>query len=228
MAEGTTAYAPAGLAEDYIMIPEGLLAAQDNLYNIKITDELWETPFIDEVKLLTLDVPDSMEIRIDEKFGPPLEGPLPIYVLKDKTPVTALRDTGEDISNILAKEDQSYVHPPHTSRFQGLTEPYGIILTPKESIDPNNTLLYLKGWIFPTDASINVAMSQSKSYTTIPPQVQVRNEHGDWETVIANMGFPMGKNKTVRVDLSEQFLSSDHAVRILTNMQLYWDHAFFC
>ena len=225
MAGGSTAYAPSGLAEDYIMIPDGLLAEQDGAYKIKITDELWETPFIDEVKLITVDAPDSVELRIDEKFGPPR--PLTIHSLSKKTPLKALRATGADITSILAREDQTYSPPPHLSRFQGLSETHAITLTPDAPIDPERTVLYLKGWIFPTDASINVAMSQSESYSTMPPQLQVRDDQGKWQTVIANMGFPMGKNKTVRVDLAGKFITADHSVRIVTNMQLYWDHAFF-
>ena len=37
----------------------------------------------------------------------------------------------------------------------------------------------------------------------------------------------MGKNKTVRVDLRGKFLSEHREVRILSNMQLYWDQAYF-
>jgi hypothetical protein len=45
--------------------------------------------------------------------------------------------------------------------------------------------------------------------------------------VVPNMGFPMGKDKTVIVDLKGKFLSQDHRIRIRTNMEIYWDQAFF-
>ena len=32
--------------------------------------------------------------------------------------------------------------------------------------------------------------------------IQVINKKGEWETVIDNLGFPMGKDKTVIADLS--------------------------
>jgi hypothetical protein len=37
----------------------------------------------------------------------------------------------------------------------------------------------------------------------------------------------MGKDKTVIADLSGKFLSDDHRVRIVTNMEIYWDYIFF-
>ena len=85
----------------------------------------------------------------------------------------------------------------------------------------------MNGWIFPTDASINVALSQSNKLKVIFPFVQVINNKGEWETVIDNLGFPMGKDKTVITDLSNKFLSDDHRIRIRTNMEIYWDHIFF-
>ncbi len=50
---------------------------------------------------------------------------------------------------------------------------------------------------------------------------------GKWETVIENLGFPMGKDKNVIANLSDKFLSPDHRIRIQTNMEIYWDQIFF-
>ena len=46
------------------------------------------------------------------------------------------------------------------------------------------------------------------------PVLQVINEKGEWETVIDNLGFPMGKDKTVIANLSGKFLSKDRRIRI--------------
>ncbi len=85
----------------------------------------------------------------------------------------------------------------------------------------------MNGWIFPTDASINVAISQSDNIKVTPPLVQVLNKKGEWVTVTGSAGFPMGKDKTVITDLSGKFLSEDHRIRIRTNMEIYWDQIFF-
>jgi hypothetical protein len=70
-------------------------------------------------------------------------------------------------------------------------------------------------------------MSQSDEIESVPPYVQVRDEGGKWQTVIENMSFPMGKSKTMVVDLSGRFLSADRRVRIRTNMEIYWDYIFY-
>jgi hypothetical protein len=88
--------------------------------------------------------------------------------------------------------------------------------------------LFLRGWTFPGDASISMSMAQSKAYRQHPPSLQVMDSSGHWQTVIPNIGFPMGKDKMVIANLTGKFLTpNDRRIRIQTNMQIYWDEIFF-
>jgi len=51
----------------------------------------------------------------------------------------------------------------------------------------------------------------------------VKDGHGRWQTVIENVGIPVGRPQTVVVDLTGEFLSASREVRIVTNMRIYWD-----
>jgi hypothetical protein len=70
-------------------------------------------------------------------------------------------------------------------------------------------------------------MSQSSRERSVLPYLQVRDATREWRTVINDIGIPAGKNKIVALDMTGRFLSEDRSVRIRTNAQLYWDHAFF-
>ena len=59
------------------------------------------------------------------------------------------------------------------------------------------------------------------------PSVWVPDESGTWRETVAFMGFPGGKTKTIAIDLSQAFLTSDYRVRIQTTAEIYWDEAFF-
>jgi hypothetical protein len=198
------------------------------VYSIQVTGELWETGYVDEVKLLVVDHPDSVDVFVDERFVPPGDATLRIYqVAHPRAPVAATDDYGRDLLPLLLERDDRYVSQFRLGRFQGLTETHDLVLDLGD-VDPRDDVtLFLNGWIFPTDASINVALSQSDHLVSIPPQVQVVGPDGEWRTVIDNISFPSGKAKTVVVDLAGKFLSRDRRVRIRTNMQIYWDHAFF-
>jgi hypothetical protein len=93
-------------------------------------------------------------------------------------------------------------------------------------VNGGRSLLLLTGWIFPTDASINVALSQSSGTRVAAPTLEVRDAQGDWKVAIPDLGFPSGKDKTLVANLTGIFPTADHRVRIHTNMEIHWDQAF--
>ncbi len=225
---GNTAYAFPDASDDYIKVPGDLLTPKNGLYSIQLTSELWETMFYDKVQLVALDHPDSVDIFVPEQFSPPpFPGNQQFQVKEKHIPVSARDTHGNDVLSFIAEKDDKYLADFKPDKYQGVTEMHDLILDPGKYGTTKSLFLFLNGWIFPTDASINVALSQSGDLKVIRPFMQVLNGKGDWETVIENLGFPMGKDKTVIADLSSKFLSADHRIRIRTNMEIYWDYIFF-
>lgn len=222
-----TAHAFPDASDDYIKVPGGLLKPKDGLLSIQLTSELWETMFFDKIQLVAVDHPDSIDIFVPEQFSPPpFPGDKEYQVSEKQLPVSASDSEGNDVLTFISEKDDKYLSDFKPGKYQGVTEMHDLIIDPG-NINTKNLLLFLNGWIFPTDASINVALSQSSSLNVVRPFVQVLNRKGEWETVIENLGFPMGKDKTVIADLSGKFMSSDHRIRIRTNMEIYWDYIFF-
>ena len=225
---GTTAYAFADASDDYLKIPGEFLKPEKGLYSIQVTSELWETIYMDKIQLVAVDHPDSVDIFVPEQFSPP---PFPDYqvfqVRKKNIPVMAEDSKGNDVLPFISEKDDKYLSGFKPDKYQGVTEMNELIIDLGEMDQTNSLYLFMNGWIFPTDASINVAISQSSDLKVIPPIIQVINKDGKWETVIDNLGFPMGKDKTVIANLSGKIPTSDHRIRISTNMEIYWDHIFF-
>jgi len=86
-------------------------------------------------------------------------------------------------------------------------------------------MLYLTGWIFYADTSINVSLSQRGDLRAEPPVLEVPDGSGGWRPAIAatRMGYPAGKTKTMPVDLSGVLVREDPRVRIRTNLAISWD-----
>ena len=224
---GTSAFAPAGASQEYVRISGDALKPRDGRYVLQLTEELWETAYADEVKLLAVDRPDSVDVFVDERFVPPGEVKLRLFqIARRVTPITATDERGNDVLPALREPDDVYVSNLTPTQYQGVVEPHDLILDLGDLAGGPDTYLFLRGWIYPTDASINVALSQQSSIKPASPSLEVRDASGRWRTAIPNLSFPSGKDKTIIVDLAGKFPTADHHVRIRTNMQIYWDHAF--
>ena len=222
-----TAFAPAGASQEYVRIPGDALRPRNGRYLLQLTEELWETAYADAVKLVAVDHPDSVHVFVDERFVPPGPVQLQLFtVAQQQPPLSAIDNRGNDVAAALRDADDAYVSNLTPTQFQGVVESHDLILDLGSTAGQPDTYLFLRGWIYPTDASINVALAQQSSLKIVPPSLEVRDATGRWRSAIPNFGFPSGKDKTIILDLAGRFPGADHRVRIRTNMQIYWDQAF--
>lgn len=221
-------HASPGASREYLRIPGERLRPHDGRYRLQLTEELWEVAYVDEVRLLAVDHPAGMEVFVDEKFVPPAPPELRLYRVWERLlPVSATDLEGNDLLPALRAQDARYVADLRAGPHQGIVAPHGVVLElPSEAVVTDSVFLFLQGWIHPTDASINVALSHS-GLEVFPPRLEVPDGRGGWRTALSDVGFPSGKDKTVVVDLSGVVLPDDPRVRVVTDMEVYWDHAFF-
>lgn len=222
----TSAFAPAGASQEYVRIRGDALQPRNGRYVLQFTEELWETAYADEVKLLAVDHPDSVDVFVDERFIPPGPVSLRLFnVTQRYAPLSAIDERGNNVLSELRESDDVYVSNFTPTRYQGVVEPHEIVLDLGKNAGDKGTFLFLRGWIYPTDASINVALSQQASLNVFPPALETRDVNGKWRRV-ADIGFPSGKDKTIIIDLAGKFPTKDRHVRVRTSMQIYWDEAF--
>ena len=223
----STAYAPAGASQEYLRIPGDALQPRGGTYTLQLTEELWETAYADQLELIAVDHPDSVDVFTDERFVPP--GPVQLRVFhaaNAQAPLSAVDDRGNDLLPALRATDDVYANNLTPLQYQGVVQPHDLILDLGAGAGRDSTFLFLRGWIYPTDASINVALSQQSALAPTMPSLEVRDARGRWKTAIPSIGFPSGKDKTIVVSLAGIFPTSDHHVRIRTNLQIYWDQVF--
>jgi hypothetical protein len=223
----TSAFAPAGASQEYLRIPGEALKPRNGRYVLQLTEELWETAYADQVRLVAVDHPDSVDVFVDERFVPP--GPVSLrlsQIARRSAPISAMDDRGNDVLAALRESDDVYVSNLTPTRYQGVVEPHDLIHDLGDTAGQPGTALLLRGWINTTDASKNVALSQQSAIKVASPSLEVHDASGKWRTAIASIGFPSGKDKTMVIDLAGKFPTADHRVRIRTSMQIYWDQAF--
>ncbi len=224
---GEPLYAFPNSTDEYIRVAGNSLEIKDEAYLLQFTTELWETPYLDKIELIVVDHPESVNVFIDETFIPPPFPPFRFYNFTQKQlPVSAVDGQGIDVLEKIINQDKEYISNLVPDMYQGVTEFHDLILNFDDLSDSDSIFLFLQGWLFPTDASINVNISQSNKFRSIFPFLQVPDKDGNWITVVENIGFPKGKNKTMVIDMTDKFITTDYNLRIRTNMQIYWDHIF--
>jgi len=212
--------------DEYVRIPGEALARRDGKYEIRITEELREVSYLDAVHLIALDHPQGVEIFTNDKFKSP---PFPEFRLfgaeKRIYPSAARNGDGEDVLPRLLAHDQTY---PEGFRRNaaGVAELHTLDLGFKDAAADGRAVLILSGWVDWADGSTFLGAAQESKTGLVFPYLQVKDAAGQWRTVVADMGIPSGKPKTIAVDLTGKFLSPSREVRIVTSLCVYWDEIF--
>jgi hypothetical protein len=218
-------------AWEYLLLPGERLKQRDGTYDLQLTEELWEAAYFDEVKLIAVDHPADTDLYTNEKVGGPnLAAPKLHLVRQPRRPVAARDKHGRDVLSIVSQRDNDYFRGFDRHIMQGLVDEHFLELDLGQlEPAPRRVTLFLTGWIYPTNTSINVNLSQHPDLQyPRHPYVQVADGQGGWKEVQAFMGFPGGKTKVIAVELAgDVFTAGDYRLRIGTSAEIYWDDVFF-
>jgi hypothetical protein len=193
---------------------------------LQVTSEMRETDYFDQLRLAAIDHPASTKVYANEIYSS-TPAPPEIYALGEERPlVSATDDRGHDVLPLLRENDGRYPTDFRRDRILGLADPHALTLDLGSFPASAHPALWLTGWVFWTDSNASRALETNHKLSMISPSLQVRDASGRWVTTVPDMGLPSGTNRTFRVDLAGKFLSSDHHVRIVTGLCVYWDRIF--
>lgn len=219
---GTAAIAA---TSEWFKIPGRDLVPHNGYYDLRITGELWESYYYDHLSLMVVDHPAGTAIFTDERFVIP---PVKLAITPTATPqpiARAVDDNGDDVTKILSSLDGKYLDNFGLGQYQGVTRNHYVEIDLGNSI-PTTGPLYLiaKGWLHPSDSTVNIAMSQGHHPQPKPLSLSVEDAHGNWRIVDPNLGFPAGRNKICLINLTGLFHPGmPHRIRLSTNLEIYWD-----
>jgi len=221
------AMGPARIAatREWYKIPGSALAPRNGSLDLSITGELWETYYYDYLSLMAVDHPAGTEIFADERFVvPPLK--LAVTTVAVPHPIArAIDDRGNDVTEVLHDLDGRYLDTFGRGQYQGITRDHYVEIDFGDDVPASGPLwLIARGWLHPSDSSINIAIAQGSKVHPQPLSLEVADGHGGWRTAGPNLGFPAGRNKTCLIDLTGLFRAGEpHKVRLRTNLEIYWD-----
>lgn len=201
---------------------------QAGAWDVRITNELREATYYDELALLLVDHPSGTEVASTDRLrGPPFP-PSEVIALGSRVSLRSARgDDGIDRTAALAEIDG--VHgPPGPVRpapLRGVCEPMALTLDFGPLAVERPLLLALSGWIEYGTASSNIALSQRTDVPLIFPVLAARDGKGQWHDLDLVVGLPAGKAKTIVCALDGLLPPGADALRLTTTFELRWDRA---
>jgi tetratricopeptide (TPR) repeat protein len=207
--------------DEYVRIRGDQLKARNGRFELRVTNELEEVLYLDRLQLIAVTHPENVEVFPDEGLA---HSPRPfrLYAARDmRPPVAAFDDHGHDVRARIERMDRQYPDDFRKERIRGYAEEHTLTLDLGPST-PEKALLLLTGWTDYAFSSDNVAAAQ-RGLSLVPPSLQVKDARGHWQTVIKDIGIPVGRPQTLVVDLAGKFPTANREVRLVTNMRIYWD-----
>lgn len=223
---GDGSYFPVDHDEVIQIDGDSLVPHEDGTYEIRITEELREIAYLDQIRLIAVDHPRAIEVVTNDKFkGPPFPE-FRLFGIEQRFAPRAVRDhRGQDVRALVLERDQRY--PDAFERdYAGVAELHHLELDfDAQAIALDRSVLVLSGWVDWADGSTFLGAAQG-GQGLIMPHLQVQEADGSWRTIVEDMGLPAGKPKTIAVDLTGLLPADARALRIVTNLCVYWDEIY--
>lgn len=222
---------------DWVRIPGEQLVERDGHYDLRVNANLWETHFFDQVGLFAVDHPEGTEFFVDERFCMEPSQPTFQLVEKRRPVVRAWDHLGQDATKEVRETDGRHLDRAGRGRYQGVTNDHWVEFD-LGPVDPADGPVWLiaRGWVHPTDSSVNYALEQGEharpqglvlEVPDVPAEGRIEDDRpwtGAWKTARDKLGFPAGKNKTVLVRLDGLGANGGpRRLRLRTTMEIYWD-----
>ena len=210
---------------EYLSLPRAFMKPKEGHYELRVTEELWESAYFDHVALLAVDHPADTQWYSNEKVGPDSIALPSLWGYQQTLDPQSVKDSrGTDWSNEVQSQDGVYAIPFDKHYKQGLVEPSFLEIDFGKIDTTKSAQLILTGWIYPTDTSLNIHIDQNTELELPKPlSLWTVDASGQFQETVPFTGFPGGKPKTIIVPLDGVFATQDHRIRLVHSSQIYWD-----
>ncbi|MES2221255.1 MAG: FG-GAP-like repeat-containing protein [Acidobacteriota bacterium] len=210
--------------EEWIKVAGDELKPHHGYLSLRFGEPMEEVNFIDQLRLVAIDHPDGTDVYPNARFleAPPFPADKVVVSSAAKPVAAAWNNHGEDVRSLLLARDHRYVHDFADLSYAGFANPHTLTLDIGAWTPQNPLRLLLHGYVEYFSASSMYAAWQA-GLKPEPPVLQAQMSNGSWKTILPDMGFPAGLPRTITVDLTGKLSAGTRRLRIVTNLQIYWD-----
>ena len=222
--EGPGRYNHADPSEQ-VRIPASLLVPREGRLDLHVTNELEEVLYLDRLSLAAVAHPQDLAVYPNEGMTDPPK-PSRLHVVRQPHPVPrATDDHGHDVTAAVATLDGHAPDDFGRRPIRGFADMHSVTIDLPDTRVPQTLLL--TGWTDYAFSSDNVAAAQAGWPAQTPPILDRLDAEGRWHETRVAIGIPVGRPQTIPVDLTAVVRPGDRALRVRTDMRVYWDQLQF-
>jgi Flp pilus assembly protein TadD len=210
--------------DEWIKVEGSQLAEANGRLSLRFAEPMEEVNYIDQLRLRAIDHPEGTEVYPDEKFldEPPFAPGNRVVSGASHLPLAASDNEGRDVLDLLSRRDHKFFSDYTKLPYDGFANTHSLTLDIGAWKTENPLRLLLTGYVEYFSATSLYAAWQA-GIAPISPYVEAELPDGSWKRIDKEMGFPAGLQRTIVVDLSGKLPRGSHRIRIVTNLQIYWD-----
>jgi hypothetical protein len=217
---------------DYVKIEPQQLCPRDGSYELRITEPMEETAYVDQLELLAIDHPSGSQVFPDERFA--VTGPPPTHELlvvdKPIFAQRALDPDGHDCTEQLLRADRLFAYEPVLDRrFFGFCLPHTLDLDfggQLAGLETNQRVfLFINGYLEYPYSQTAYAASQARVGWE-PIRIERLMPDGQWKIIVPDAGAMGGMDRTMTVELTGLVGGPECRLRLSSNLEIYYDQIF--
>ena len=209
---------------EWVKIDDADVALVNGKVSLRFMEPMEEVNYIDQLRLLAVDHPEDVEVNPDERFldDPPFASGRVVASAGMRLPLEALDGEGRGALVQLSRRDNVFASGFTPQPYDGFANLHALTLD-LGAVKPMAPLrLLMSGYVNYFSATSLYAAWQA-GIKPISPYVEAELPNGTWQRIPDEAGFPAGLERTIVVDLSGKLPAGTRRIRLMTNLQIYWD-----
>ncbi len=209
---------------EWVKIDGTNVALVDGKVSVRFMEPMEEVNYIDELRMIAVDHPDNVEVNPDERFldDPPFASGRVVASEGARLPAGAWDGEGHDVLGKLSRRDHIFASGFAALPYDGFANQHALTLD-LGNVEPDAPLrLLLTGYVNYFSATSLYAAWQA-GLKEVPPYLEAELPDGTWRRIAGDAGFPAGLERTIVMDLTGKLPPGTRRIRLMTNLQIYWD-----
>ncbi len=209
---------------EWIKVDGDELAPVSHKLSLRFMEPMEEVNYIDQLRLIAVDHANSVQVNPDERFldDPPFASGRVIATQGARLPIAAWDGDGHDALDRLSRRDHRFASGFTPTPYDGFANLHALTLDlgPLDAKSPLRLLM--TGYVNYFSATSLYAAWQA-GIKPISPYVEAQMPDGSWRRILGDAGFPAGLERTIVVDLSGRLPEGSRKIRLMTNLEIFWD-----